>query len=145
MTSLSKEDLIAMAKATAVKHGLDPYLICGMVEQESDWETFAIRYEPAFYMHYVRPIAGLTATEAYARSFSWGLMQVMGECARENGFKDGLASMCDPQTGLDQGCIHFLRKMKSADEDVTKALLLWNGGGNAEYASQVLARVDKYK
>ena len=67
----------------------DPALVCAIVEQESSWNTWAMRYEPAFFAKYV---AGLytnnkiTASEAYARGFSWGLMQVMGQVAREMGF-----------------------------------------------------------
>jgi len=139
------QQLIALAKQIAVTHSLDPDLVCGIVEQESDWNPWSIRYEPAFYQKYVRPLGGLSATEAYGRSFSWGLMQVMGECARENGYAGNLAQLCDPQTGLTQGCVHFDRKFKAAEGDVTKALQLWNGGGNPDYAPQVLARAARYK
>src|SRR5580700_8265839 len=114
---MSQQNLIELAKATATNHSLDPALICAIVEQESSWNTFAIRYEPEFYLHYVRPLAGLSATEAYARAFSWGLLQLLGECARENGFTGDLASLCDPETGLNAGCVHFARKLKTADGD----------------------------
>jgi hypothetical protein len=32
-----------------------------------------------------------------------------------------------------------------AAEDTTRALQLWNGGANPDYATQVLARVEKYR
>lgn len=137
--------LQTLAKATAGKYALDPALICAIVEQESSWNTWAIRYEPAFYAHYVMPQRNLSATEAYARAFSWGLMQLMGEVAREEGFHADLPSLCDPATGLDAGCNHFKRKLVQADNDIGRALQLWNGGGNALYSTQVLARVEKYK
>ena len=142
---MSQQDLIEMAKTIATNHSLDPALICAVVEQESSWNTFAIRYEPEFYLHYVRPLAGLSATEAYARAFSWGLLQLLGECARENGYTGDLAALCDPGTGLNAGCVHFARKLKAADGDVHKALLLWNGGAAPGYPAEVLARVSKYK
>ena len=138
------QQLIGLAKQVALEHALDPALVCGIVEQESDWNPWAIRYEPAFYQRYVMPISHLTATEAYSRAFSWGLMQVMGECARENGYTGNMTQLCNPQTGLEQGCVHFARKLKSADGDVTKALQLWNGGGNPDYSGQVLARTARY-
>ncbi len=137
--------LTSLAKDAAGRYALDPALICAIVEQESNWNPWAIRYEPAFYVHYVMPQRGLSATEAYARAFSWGLMQIMGEVAREEGFHGDLPSLCDPATGLDAGCNHFKRKMTLADNDVTKALLLWNGGANTQYPTQVLARVGKYR
>lgn len=142
---LTHQSLINLAKETAGKYALDPALVCAIVEQESSWNPWAIRYEPAFYVHYVMPQRGLSATEAYARAFSWGLMQIMGEVAREEGFKLDLPSLCDPTTGLDAGCNHFKRKLVSADHNVTKALLLWNGGNNTAYPAQVQARISKYQ
>lgn len=137
--------LQTLAKQVAGKYALDPALVCAIVEQESGWNQYAIRYEPAFYLHYVLPQRGLSATEAYARAFSWGLMQVMGEVVREEGYRGDLPALCDPETGLDAGCNHFKRKLVSAEDNVTKALLLWNGGGNAAYPAQVIARIPKYQ
>lgn len=138
-------ELVALAKEIAGKYALDPALVCAIVEQESSWNPWAFRYEPAFYAHYVMPQRGLSATEAYARAFSWGLLQIMAEVAREEGFRGDIPSLCDPATGLDAGCNHFKRKLVSADSNVTKALLLWNGGSNIAYPTQVMARVEKYQ
>jgi len=135
----------SLAKQVAAAHGLDPALVCAIVEQESSWNPWAIRYEPAFYQRYITPMQGLTATEGYSRAFSWGLMQLMGECARENGYTGALPALCDPQTGLEQGCVHFTKKLKAAAGDTARALQLWNGGGNSQYSAQVLARVARYK
>src|ERR1700735_1296507 len=77
--------LIALARTAAAQHSLDPALVCAIVEQESAWDPHAIRYEPAFRTRYVAPL-GLAPTEEVARSMSWGLMQVMGQVAREHGF-----------------------------------------------------------
>lgn len=135
--------LVQLAKETARKHLLDPALICAVIEQESDWQAWAIRHEPAFESRYVKPLH-LMDTEEVARSISWGLMQLMGECARELGFHDHLASLCDPFVGLEWGCKHFSNKLNAAQEDVKKALLLWNGGGNLQYPDEVMARIEKY-
>lgn len=145
VVSLTPTPLTNLAKEIAGKYALEPALVCAIVEQESMWNPWAIRYEPAFYAHYVMPQRGLSATEAYARAFSWGLMQVMGEVAREEGFHGDLPSLCDPATGLDAGCTHFKRKMVQADSDIGKALQLWNGGGNAQYSVEVIARIPKYR
>jgi soluble lytic murein transglycosylase-like protein len=138
-------NLIILAKQMAGKYALDPALICAIVEQESGWDIWAVRYEPAFYIHYVLPQRGLTATEAYGRAFSYGLLQLMGEVAREEGFKGPLPSLHDPEIGLDWGCTHFKRKLVSAENNVTKALLLWNGGNNTAYPTQVQARISQYQ
>ena len=142
-------DFIQLAKTTAASHGLQPELVCAVCEQESAWNPWAIRCEPAFKAHYIDgdPILGqLSDTEAWSRSFSWGLMQVLGEVARELGFSRPhfVSELCDPVVGLEYGCKHLANKMKQAGGDITKALLLWNGGGNKEYPTQVIARMVKY-
>ena len=164
--------LIALARAAAAQHSLDPALVCAIVEQESAWDPHAIRYEPAFRTRYVAPL-GLPPTEEVARSISWGLMQVMGQVAREHGFTaQSLAALCDPATGLAIGCAVFAAKLRAAaqasrptgaphsdaasvannaaaasieNRNVERALALWNGGANASYAAQVLARVAHYQ
>jgi soluble lytic murein transglycosylase-like protein len=145
--------LIALARAAAAQHSLDPALICAIVEQESAWDPHAIRYEPAFRTRYVAPL-GLPPTEEVARSISWGLMQVMGQVAREHGFEaKSLAALCDPATGLAIGCAVFAAKLRASTNDavsvansnVEHALALWNGGANASYAAQVLARIVHYQ
>src|SRR5579863_3871720 len=105
------DELIALARSTAAKHSLDGALVCAIVEQESSWDTYAIRYEPAFRSRYVAPL-GLQMTEEVARSISWGLMQVMGQSARERGFAGKfLSSLCDPANGLAAGCTVLAAKI----------------------------------
>jgi len=150
----SRADLIALARAAAEAHQLDTALVCAICEQESAWNPWAIRYEPAFFAHYIAPqlSAGqISITEAQARAFSWGLMQVMGQVAREHNFGASSASpvaplseLCDPACGLDVGCAVFAAKSSAAHGDATSALQLWNGGGNPNYAAEVLARVGNY-
>jgi soluble lytic murein transglycosylase-like protein len=157
-------ELVALAHRVAEAHALWPELVCAIVEQESAWNQWALRYEPAFYDKYiatsltVRPrdshvpaLGAITSpeipddpTEARARAFSWGLMQVMGQVAREHGFTGGLASLCDPAVGLDIGCRVFSAKLAAAEGNVARALLLWNGAGNREYPAAVLARTARY-
>ncbi len=143
-------ELIALARQTAAAHQLYPELVCAICEQESGWIPWAIRYEHAFFQKYILPqwvnSKLPTITEAQARAFSWGLMQVMGQVAREHAFQGAsLAELCDPAVGLELGCRVLAAKLAAADGNVTKALLLWNGGGNADYPQQVLARAEKYR
>ncbi|MGB2642875.1 MAG: lytic transglycosylase domain-containing protein [Candidatus Acidiferrum sp.] len=140
--------LVALARKAAAAQALDPALVCAVVEQESSWYAWAMRYEPAFFAKYV---AGLytnnkiTASEAYARGFSWGLMQVMGQVAREMGF-DGtfLSALCDPEQNLAIGCKLLRKKLDAMAGDTTRGLLAWNGGADPAYAAQVLARRAHY-
>jgi len=140
--------LIASARKAAAAQSLDPALVCAVVEQESAWNTWAIRFEPAFFAKYVASLYTnnkVTASEAYARGFSWGLMQVMGQVARETGFDAPfLAALCDPEQGLVTGCKVLRKKFDAMAGDTTRALLAWNGGGNPAYPAQVLARRAHY-
>jgi soluble lytic murein transglycosylase-like protein len=137
-----------MAQKIAQSHELDPALVCAVIEQESAWNPWAMRYEPAFFAKYVASLYTnnkVSATEAYARGISWGLMQVMGQVARENGFTDRfLSGLCDPATGIDFGCRVLRKKLDSAKGDTAQGLLAWNGGGNPNYPVEVLARRATY-
>jgi soluble lytic murein transglycosylase-like protein len=136
-------ELVELARRTAANLNLDGALVCAIVDQESEWDTWSIRYEPGFRSRYVAPLE-LPPTAEIARSISWGLMQLMGQSARELGYTGQLAQLCDPATGLEWGCREFARKLKEAADDDVKALLLWNGGANPQYPAQVLARVKNY-
>lgn len=137
-------DLIALAKQAATAANLDPALVCAVCEQESAWSPWAIRYEPAFYAKYIIPLGLSDDTEARVRAVSWGLMQLIGETAREEGFVGPMASLCDPATGLERGLVHLKRCLQRAAGNVPMALQFWNGGGNPQYAAQVMARMSKY-
>jgi len=55
-----------------------------------------------------------------------------------------LAQLCDPACGLEVGCTVLAAKLAIAHGDTNRALQLWNGGGNPNYATEVLARVIRY-
>lgn len=140
----SQDALISLARQTAQQLNLPPALVCALIEQESSWNPWAIRYEPAFFDRYIAP-QHLNPTEAHARAFSYGLMQVMGQVARELGFTGAyLAALCDPQTAIEYGCRKLKNCLSKANGVVEDALLRYNGGGNKDYPREVLARVGKY-
>jgi soluble lytic murein transglycosylase-like protein len=146
---MDREQIVQLARGVAARHGLDGALVCAVCEQESGWDPWAIRYEPAFYARYVRPMVDggelSDLTEARARAFSWGLMQVMGQTAREKGYSGHLAEICDPETGIEVGCSVLAGKLEEARGDVERGLLLWNGGADPDYPGEVLARRGKYE
>ena len=134
----------ALAFKWAVKYGLDAAMVCAVIEQESGWIPWAMRYEPAFFDHYISSMTGLTATERTARATSYGLMQVMGQTARELGFSGRfLSELCDPDVGIDFGCRKLQKEFATHGADES-GLLAYNGGGNPDYGKQVLARVGTY-
>jgi len=138
--------LLSLARTTAETHGLAPSIVCAIIEQESGWNTWAVRFEPEFERRYIHP-AHPTApsTEELCLAMSWGLMQVMGKTAREHGFSEHfLNALCDPQVGLSVGCAVFAAKFTKAGGELERALLLWNGGMNVDYPGEVIARIPHY-
>jgi soluble lytic murein transglycosylase-like protein len=147
-TNNDTSSLRELARTIALSQGLDPVLVMAVVEQESMWNPWAMRYEPEFMAKYVEPLYTnnkISASEAYARAFSWGLMQVMGQVAREQGYdRPFLSSLCDPEQGLTVGCQVLKKKLAMAGGDLVRGLLYWNGGANPLYPEQVLARRSHY-
>lgn len=144
---MTKDEMVSAAIATAIKYGLSPQIVCGIADRESSWNPWALRYEPGFFTSYTSALwtRGLVdLTEAKARAFSWGLMQPMGQVAREHGFTANLASLCDPPIGLEFGCRIFAAKLKEKQGNAVDGLLAYNGGGNPNYASEVLKLAAAY-
>lgn len=136
---------LALATKWATKYGIDRYLVCAVIEQESGWNPWAIRFEPAFEARYIKPaLASAPTTRELTLAMSFGLMQVMGEVAVELGWHGAfLTELCDPDVAVDFGC-RKLRSVLDRHNTTEAALLAYNGGGNLNYAAQVLARVDHY-
>ncbi len=138
----------ALVAKYAVKYGLDLAIVCAVCEQESSWNTYAIRFEPAFEARYIKPaLPAAPTTLELTKAISFGLMQVMGEVAIEHGFPASrfLTELCDPDTGVDYGCRKLQQCFAAHEGDPELSLLAYNGGGNAEYGKQVLARVANYQ
>jgi soluble lytic murein transglycosylase-like protein len=124
----------------AGKYGLDPDLVQGLAEQESNYRAWAYNPEPRYkYLWDVkrgRPFRALTPIEVvskfppkdfpapvgtdpdqefWAQQASWGLLQVMGAVARQMGFVGPfLTELCTVPINLDLGCAYLgslLRQM----------------------------------
>lgn len=117
MIQPDKDKVTLAEKASRLLNAaIEPDLILAVIYTESNGNPWAIRYEPAFYDRYVRDLVArdrLSPTEARARSTSWGLMQVMGQVARERGFKgEFLSELLEPWTGIWWGAMHLAAKVK---------------------------------
>jgi soluble lytic murein transglycosylase-like protein len=146
ITTASALDRLAFVMPTAKLFGLQPTLVAAVCEQESGWNPWAIRFEPAFEARYIRPsLPSAPTTRELTEAMSFGLMQIMGEVAIELGWKGKfLTELCDPETAVLYGC-RKLQRCFLAHRDDEPSLLAYNGGGNPLYAAQVLARVKNYE
>lgn len=134
------------------ENGLDFKLVSAVIWQESRGNPWATRYEPDFYRRYLqgkqlKSLAGYVhltdgrseITELKERSTSFGLMQIMGQTARESGFKvNELTVLLDPMVNIEMGTKILAYKIRKKDGDIHKGLLAWNGGGNIEYPNEVI-------
>ncbi len=116
-------------------HNLPFPLVFAIVQVESGGNPHAIRYEPAFFSRYVAGKGHTVyspcsrATEEQLRAFSFGLMQIMGQSARELGFTGVfLTELLDPATGLDWGCRKLAQQVTRYKGDVESAVAAYNAG-----------------
>lgn len=138
-------------KIYAQVYGLPERLVAAIVQVESGGNPWAIRYEPNFYQAYivnlqVNPITPCSLqTEKKSRAFSWGLMQIMGQVARERGFDQPfLSALCEPEIGIEFGCrqLAFLAKRYRVSESWEPVIRAYNGGNpradNLDYLKKVM-------
>lgn len=138
-------------------------LVAAIIEVESGWDTYAMRYEPVFAARYitrelVQPRGVCTRlTEELSLAMSWGLMQIMGQTARELGFdRPYLAALCDPAPGIEYGCRLLRQKWQryAKEYGVGGVISAYNAGKprtndrgqwvNQDYVDKVKSAWDKY-
>ncbi|MCB7127999.1 MAG: lytic transglycosylase domain-containing protein [Candidatus Brocadiales bacterium] len=102
------DDIIA---DVAVAHEFPPEFIKAIVLVESAFNPNAVRFEPGFYKRYMPPkgTPDLSVVLQIQRSFSYGLMQIMGQVAVERGFRHtehehSFGSLFNPRINLEYGC-----------------------------------------
>lgn len=159
---LSIEDRKVLASKYANRFHLETSLVCAVIEQESAWNTFALRSESesGFKERYGEAYHKIVLASASKYDDRWiqfedifyasyGLMQTMYPVVIEmipvlaNGLRFP-TELCDPATGLLAGCEILSAKLDAAGGNTRLALLRWNGGGDTEYPEKVIARASKY-
>jgi soluble lytic murein transglycosylase-like protein len=112
----------------AIEFEIDPNLVMAFVLKESSGHSNAIRYEADFYHRYTGPM-NFSEDEEKGRATSYGLMQIMGEVARELGFKGEFKELFDPTLNLSYALKHlkrFINKYKTQGLDY--AIASYNAG-----------------
>jgi soluble lytic murein transglycosylase-like protein len=131
-----------LVRKHARNYNLNPELIAGMIAVESRGNPTAVRFEPGFFKVYVqgRPLKGYVPwsisedTERQLRCYSFGLLQIMGNTARERGFvRESLIDLCDPEINLDMGCSIMHDLMEKYGQDTERAMFAYNAGEGTKY------------
>lgn len=148
----TKDSIIALIQELAPNHDLPWELVAAIVQIESSFDTYAMRYEPGY-----RWIAkeDLSATERTARMTSWGLMQVMGAVAREHNMTGYLSRLTIPAVGLYYGMVHLAKFRRRWPQDWKDVIASYNAGSprrtaegkylNQAYVDKVLAAWQSYE
>lgn len=124
----------------AKESGLPPALLAGIIQEESRFDAWATRMEPRYMNskrvsraaeHWSALHAGIPTafTERADRSRSYGLMQIMGETAREEGYNARyLAALFAAPDGLRAGAKHLKILLARYPHDTLSAISAYNQG-----------------
>jgi soluble lytic murein transglycosylase-like protein len=130
----------AEIELAAKAHSLPPALIAAVIQEESRFDQWATRAEPRYYkngnvrraaMRWTRAHPGgpTSFTEFADRSRSYGLMQIMGETAREQGFTQPyLAALYIPDNAIEHGAVLMRRLLTRYNNDTLAAISAYNQG-----------------
>lgn len=159
----------AIVKREAAKYEVDPVSIAALILHESkEGLADSQRWERAFYDKY---IAGQSQAalggywpryarggglgemvERLSRANSYGHGQIMGQVARELGFRgEYFIELCDPEINIPLTCRHFKNKETLAikhnegakpEKILWETLLNYNGRGNPDYPPLVIKFID---
>ncbi len=154
-----KTYFLSILKDLCKGYNLPFHILAGIIETESNWNTYALRYEPRFAyiedpLKYCKRNKITRITEKFCQMNSWGLGQVIGATARGQGFDGPLVRLCEPEIGLDIACkVYKSKRDRYPAED--RCIASYNSGSpryndegkfiNQDYVDKVYANAVKYQ
>src|SRR6478735_9271551 len=125
ITRTSKTVIQSYAHKYASLYLIDPLWVQAIIEVESAGISKAWRYESSYqYLYEVERCARnaqcTLATEIAAQKFSYGLGQIMGALARQQGLDGPMGQLFDEETNIKHMCIYlkFLKSKASTTDDI---------------------------
>lgn len=122
----------AIIEAKAKEFDLDPRWIMAIIWTESKGNPNALRFEPNYSFLY-RPETfggkGLISrdTEIITQKISWGLGQIMGAVAREQGHQGLMAELLAPNLNIYHICT-LLKRLTRISSNPSDVFAMYNGG-----------------
>lgn len=111
----------------------NPTILRAIIMQESAFNAYAIRYEPAWNYLYIdiqdliKSLRITLATEIQLQKMSWGLGQIMGSVARELGYDGILTKLIEPELNI-QFLDKFVQKLELHTRTAEELFSCYNGG-----------------
>jgi soluble lytic murein transglycosylase-like protein len=138
-----------MADEMADRFGVNSELFRAIIHVESSWNPLSRRYEPEYkYLYFYRDCASKfeidPLVEERNQKTSWGLCQVMGAVAREQGFIGHLETLCIAPKGLEAGARHLRRFVERYGEDNESNIIAAYNAGAARKDSSGMYRNQRY-
>lgn len=154
------ENFTGEIEAQALKYSVDPAVIKAIIHKESAWEPNAVRYEEHYKWLYQPEVFSKhvlisNTTEIITQKMSWGLGQIMGALAREQGHKGLMPELLDPRVNIMHICIRVQALMKRCKRP-EEIFACYNGGfgalktqagkfKNEDYVVAAMRHLIKYK
>lgn len=152
--------MMPLIKKEAQARQLPESIVLAIVEVESNFNPFAVRYEPHY--RYAKVIQGLKPhdcsieTEIMLQKTSFGLFQIMGGTARYMGFNGWLTKLLIPTINVRYGVLWLskLYKKYAVEYGLDGVIAAYNAGSprkkedgsfvNQKYVDEVLEKARKY-
>jgi Transglycosylase SLT domain len=124
-------------KQASLSYLIDENWIKAIIKQESNWDQYALRYEPEYKYLYHENIYAANShvtqiTEIACQQMSWGFGQVMGATARQQGHQGPMGELFLPEINIKHICI-LLHNLKKRSPNVDDIFAMYNGGPEALY------------
>lgn len=129
------QSLTDLFKSISQLHDIDYYWLRAIVRQESDDNIYALRFEATYHyllnpIHFSKKLGITLNTEITTQKMSWGLCQMMGGLAREQGFEEDMGKFFDPKINLTH-LAKRLAKLRTISVYSGDVFAMYNGGEGA--------------
>lgn len=116
-------------------YGVDANIVRAIIQQESNWNIYSIRYEPGWsYLSETGRFAKLNniteSTETELQKFSYGLGQIMGSVYRELGFGANFMTLFSAEIQISYLC-KYVKKISVFTRNPQELFACYNGGHGA--------------
>jgi len=150
--SVLSVDIFSLIEKISAKYNIDYKIISAIIATESDYDIFAIRFEPNLHArlrydrleHFAKLNRVTESTEAILQCSSFGLAQVLGMTARNNGFHSPLPMLFLPDLNIDLAC-KIVSKLIDKYSKIGSVISAYNAGSltynmQGEFLNQAYVR-----